>query len=139
MLLNKILVAYDGSMQSEKAYDLALDLASKYSAQLIVLSVARPAEPPLAVEINNLLDSVSQYYEGSFRAMSDRAKSLLVDAAFEVRAGHPAEEILRFADERGVDTIFMGHRGEGALRQWLLGSVAKRVLSYAHCTVVVVR
>ncbi|NTW36308.1 MAG: universal stress protein [Syntrophobacteraceae bacterium] len=35
--------------------------------------------------------------------------------------------------------IVMGHRGESFLQRWLLGSVAKRVLSYAHCTVVVVR
>lgn len=38
-----------------------------------------------------------------------------------------------------ADTIVMGHRGESRLQQWLLGSVAKRVLSYAHCTVVVAR
>jgi nucleotide-binding universal stress UspA family protein len=38
-----------------------------------------------------------------------------------------------------VDAIVMGHRGESLLQKWLLGSVAKRVLSYAHCTVIVVR
>jgi nucleotide-binding universal stress UspA family protein len=33
----------------------------------------------------------------------------------------------------------MGHRGESLFQKWLLGSVAKRVLSYANCTVIVVR
>jgi hypothetical protein len=33
----------------------------------------------------------------------------------------------------------MGHRGESLIQKWLLGSVAKRVLSYAHCTIIIVR
>jgi len=33
----------------------------------------------------------------------------------------------------------MGHRGENLPQKWLLGSVARRVLSLAHCTVIVVR
>jgi nucleotide-binding universal stress UspA family protein len=35
--------------------------------------------------------------------------------------------------------IVMGHRGKSRLQRWLLGSVSKRVLSYAPCTVTVVR
>lgn len=45
-----------------------------------------------------------------------------------------------FKDPRvAVDAIVMGHRGESFIQRWLLGPVAKRVLSYAHCTVMVVR
>lgn len=40
---------------------------------------------------------------------------------------------------QAVDAIVMGHRGESLFRRWLLGSVAKRVLSYAQCTVIIVR
>jgi len=62
-----------------------------------------------------------------------------VQPRFEIKVGHPAEQIVHFAEEAGADTIVMGHRGENLLQRWLLGSVAKRVISYAHCTVVVVR
>jgi hypothetical protein len=37
------------------------------------------------------------------------------------------------------DAIVMGHRGETLLQRWLLSSVAKRVLSCAQCTVIIVR
>jgi len=138
-MFGKMLVAYDGSQQSEKAYMLALDMAARYSAQMIVLSVVRPPEPPVAVELEAVLESATEYYEAHFKSLKDQAQSLGIEARFQVRVGHPAEQIVRLADEEEVDAIVMGHRGEGFLNRWLLGSVAKRVMSYANCTVVVVR
>jgi nucleotide-binding universal stress UspA family protein len=137
--MKKILVAYDGSKQSEKAFDLALDMASKYSARMIVLSVARIPEPPFAVEVGDILHNAEEYYEGRFRAMKDKASDAGINTRFLVRIGHPAEQIVLLANEEAVDAIVIGHRGESFLQRWLLGSVAKRVLSYANCTVVVVR
>lgn len=138
-MIGKLLVAYDGSKQSEKAYAMAVDMATKYSARMIVLSVARPPEPPVAVELEAVLESATEYYEGHFKCMKEQAQTLGIEATFQVRVGHPAEQIVHMANEEKVDAIVMGHRGESFLQRWLLGSVAKRVLSYAHCTVVVVR
>lgn len=138
-MINKILVAYDGSKQSEKAYSLALDMASRYSAEMIVLSVASPPEPPVALETEAVLENAAGYYEGRYKTMKENAESMGVAPRFEVRSGHPAEQIVSFADQEGIDAIVMGHRGESFIQRWLLGSVAKRVLSYASCTVIVVR
>lgn len=137
--MNKLLVAYDGSKQAEKAFNLALDIASKYSAKMMVLSVARPPEPPVAVELEAVLESATEHYKGHFKCMKELAESLGIEATFEVRAGHPAEQIVHMANEENADAIVMGHRGESFFQKWLVGSVAKRVLSYAHCTVIVVR
>jgi nucleotide-binding universal stress UspA family protein len=38
-----------------------------------------------------------------------------------------------------VDLIVIGHRGKTFLQRRLLGLVTKRVISYAHCVVLVVR
>lgn len=138
-MIHKLLVAYDGSKQSERAYTMALDLASRYSARMIVLSVARPTEPPVDVELEAVLESATAYFEGHFKRLRKQAGLVGIEARFEVRVGHPAEQIVYLADEEQVDAIVMGHRGESFLQRWLLGSVAKRVLSYAHCTVIVVR
>jgi nucleotide-binding universal stress UspA family protein len=138
-MIQKLLVAYDGSKQSEKAYLLGLDMASKYTAQVIVLAVARPPEPPVAVELEATLERATEYYEDRFKSMKEQAQAAGIHPRFEVRVGHPAEQIVHLANEEGADAIVMGHRGESFLQRWLLGSVAKRVLSYAHCTVVVVR
>ena len=137
--MNKLLVAYDGSKQAEKAFKLALDIASKYSAKMMVLSVARPPEPPVAVELEAVLESATEFYKGHFKCMKELTESLGIEATFEVRAGHPAEQIVHVANEENADAIVMGHRGESFFQKWLVGSVAKRVLSYAQCTVIVVR
>ncbi|RPJ11026.1 MAG: universal stress protein [Deltaproteobacteria bacterium] len=138
-MISKLIVAYDGSKQSEKAYKLALDMASKYSAPMIVLSVARPPEPPVAVELTAVLDRATEYFEGHFKCLKEQAQAMGIDANFLVRVGHPAEQIVLLANKEKADAIVMGHRGESLMERWLLGSVAKRVLSYAHCTVIVAR
>lgn len=138
-MIKKLVVAYDGSKQSEKAYKLALDMAAKYSAQMIVLSVARPPEPPVAVELEAVLEGAKEYFEGHFKCLREQAGSLGLEARFEVRVGHPAEQIVNMANQEKADAIVMGHRGESLWQRWLVGSVAKRVLSYASCTVVIVR
>ena len=138
-MISKLLVAYDGSKQSEKAYNMALDLATRLGVPMIVLSVARPPEPPVAVELQAVLDSATEYYEEHFKCMKEEADKLGVDVTFQVKVGHPAEQIVHMANEEKADAIVMGHRGESFLQRWLLGSVAKRVMSYAHCTVMVVR
>ena len=138
-MIKKVLVAYDGSEQSEKAFDFGLDIVSKYSAELIVLSVVRLPEPPADVETESLVDSGTEYYEKSFANLREKAAQVGITPRFEVAVGHPAEQIIHKADEEGVDLIAMGHRGKTFVARWLLGSVSKRVLSYAHCTVAVVR
>jgi len=138
-MIHHILVAYDGFEPAEHAYDFGLDLASKHKAKLTVLSIARPPEPAVSVELMAVLESATEYYESRFKIMREKAESLGVQPRFEIKVGHPAEQIVHFAEEAGADTIVMGHRGENLLQRWLLGSVAKRVISYAHCTVVVVR
>lgn len=93
----------------------------------------------MAVEMEAALESATEHFEGSFKRMKALVQALGIEARFEVRAGHPAEQIVRMANEERVDAIVMGHRGESFIQKWLVGSVAKRVLSYAPCTVIVVR
>jgi nucleotide-binding universal stress UspA family protein len=116
-----------------------LDLAVKYSAKMAVLSVARPTEPPVNVEIQAVLEHATEYFKSHFEQMKTRASAAGVSPSFEVRVGHPAEQIVHMAREIEADAIVMGHRGESLLQKWLLGSVARKVLSYAHCTVIIVR
>ncbi len=138
-MITKILVAYDGSTQSEKAFGFALDMASKYSAKILVLAVARPPEPPVQVELEAALENAAQYYQEHFKNLTEQTATAGIEALFQVKVGHPAEQIVHVANEEQADAIVMGHRGETLLQRWLLGSVAKRVLSYAHCTVIIVR
>jgi phosphoglycerate kinase len=53
-------------------------------------------------------------------------------------AGDPAGQILKVADERGMDLIAMGSRGLRGVLGVLMGSVSRKVLSHARCPVLIV-
>ena len=139
MNTKKILLAYDGSEPADKAYTFALDLAGHYDAKLLVLSVARPPEPAEDVETEAILESAEEHYKERFEAMRRQAQAQGLDPEFRIVAGHPAEQIIYFAEKEGVDHIMLGHRGKSFLERWRLGSVSKQVIHYAHCAVTVVR
>jgi nucleotide-binding universal stress UspA family protein len=138
-MIKKILAAYDGSESADKAYAYALDMTKKYGADLLVLSVARPPDPPEDVETEALLENAERHYEKQFGAMKQRAVAEGVRAEFKVAVGHPAKQIIYHADENGTDLIVMGHRGKGFFERLLLGSISKQVVHYANCAVMIVR
>jgi nucleotide-binding universal stress UspA family protein len=137
--IKKVVVAYDTSVQAERAFAVGLDLAQKYSAGLVVLAVVQPPEPMEMVETEAILESGQAFYEEHFATLRQNTASSGVTPRFEVRVGHPADQIIHFANQEGADVVVMGHRGKSLLKQWLLGSTSKRVLSYAHCSVLIVR
>jgi len=138
-MIRKILIAYDTSAPADKAFEFALEIAGKFAAELIVLAVARLPEPPEAVETEAMLERARQLYDRSFSGLLAKAAAAGVDPRCEVKVGHPAEQIVHLADLEQVDMIVMGHRGHSGVKRWLLGSVSKRVMSYAPCTVCIVR
>lgn len=138
-MLEKILCAFDGSEPSLDAFAHAAALAGKFDAELLVLAVARPPEPPELVETAAVLDHARALYEQQFAALRERPDAAGVRLRFDVAIGHPAEQIVHRAEVEGTDLIVMGHRGRSFVARWLLGSVSKRVLSYAPCAVLIVR
>ena len=58
---------------------MALEIASNFSAGIIVLSVARPPEPPVAVELEAVLQCAMEHYEERFKCMKELAKSMCVN------------------------------------------------------------
>ena len=141
-MLKKILVAFDGSQQSNKAYDFALDmsgLCTGATSELIVISVIQPPEPADIVEMDAIIDSATQHYEELFKELKDRAKGKGITIKTEILVGHPADQIVRYAKDQNCDVIVLGRKGKSRVERWLLGSVSKRVSSYAPCTVIIVK
>jgi nucleotide-binding universal stress UspA family protein len=134
-----VLVAFDGSESAARAFDLGLDLAVKFAAELTILAVVRPPELPEDVETEALVESAREYYEQQFGPLQSRAAKAGLKASFAVSVGHPAEQIVHYAETHAVDHIVLGDRGKTFFRRWLIGSVSKQVMHYAHCTTTVVR
>ena len=137
--MNHVLVAFDGSDSAGRAFDFGLELAQKFGAELRVLAVVRPPELPQDVETEALVESAREYYERQFGPLQARAEKMKVKTSFAVAVGHPAEQIVHYAETEGMDHIVLGDRGKTFFRRWLIGSVSKQVIHYAHCTTTVVR
>ena len=138
-MIKRILMAYDGSAPADKAYAFAMDLAKKYGAELIVLAVSRPPDFADDVEMEAVLENSTKHYEKLLSNLKPQAAAQGINARFEVVVGHPAEQILYYAEQNEADHIVMGHRGKTFFQRWRLGSVSKQVIHYALCAVTVVR
>ena len=57
----------------------------------------------------------------------------------DVRSGDPAHEIVQAASDWKADLIVMGSRGRTGLARLLLGSVARKVVEHAPCSVLIKR
>jgi len=136
-MIQKLLIAYDGSDSAKAAFKFALDLANKYGAELHVLAVARPPEFGSEVETEAILENSRRHYTHLLQPLRSQVAGLT--AHFEVMVGHPAEGIVLYAEDHGIDHIVVGHRGHSLFERWLLGSVARQVIAYAPCSVTVVR
>ncbi|AKB12135.1 MAG: universal stress protein [Methanosarcina thermophila] len=53
--------------------------------------------------------------------------------------GHPADELIRFAEEEKMDIIVMGMIGRTGLDRLILGSVAEKVIRHSKVPVMVVK
>lgn len=135
----RILVGYDGSTESDQAFDAALDWAELTGAQLAVVSVATPPEPPTRVETEAAIEAATEHYEELYGGLQRRAEERGLSLQTRIVVGHAAEQILRLAADTGVDLIVVGHKGRSGIRQWLFGSTSRRVVSHAGCSVLVVR
>ena len=138
--MKRILVAYDGSSAADRAFSFGLDLAEKYGAELHVLAVARPPEFGNEVETEAVIENSKQHCHQilqPLQAVAREQKAIAVH--FEVRVGHPADRIVRYAEDWLADLIVVGHRGRTFFDRWLGGSVAKHVIDHAPSAVLVAR
>ncbi len=134
-----IIAAFDGSKSAVAAFRFALKLAAGDKVPLLVLAVAQP--PDVDDNARNVaeLDAQTRRFEEAFQALAAEAAPSGVETKFRVVEGHPVERILEQAKEIEAGHIVVGNRRKGIFEWLLLGSVAKRIVDMAPCSVTVVR
>jgi nucleotide-binding universal stress UspA family protein len=137
-MFRKILVAVDGSQQSNAALAIAADLAQRYRATLCLLHAFPHVSDLLGMpQYKHLLEvrsALGQQVLENTRAQVGHA----LPVETQLIEGPPAPAILRVAVEDGCDIIVMGSRGHGQLAGLLLGSVSSAVAQRAQCAVLIV-
>jgi nucleotide-binding universal stress UspA family protein len=130
-MYEKILVPLDGSKLAEKSLPYAEKLARKISSQIILISVLLFGSESDEDKYHHLHQFYIQEMAKTMKEKAIKVKSVIV-------TGDPAEQIVDYADKKKVDLIIMGTRGRSALKRWILGSVADKVVSATLCPVALI-
>jgi nucleotide-binding universal stress UspA family protein len=131
-MFERILVAIDGSGDSSRAADAAIDMAKKNNAALFVITI-----------IHNpvYIDKARTDAEVFLQTAVSKAEAQGVKARGEVVENVPSvvDAISDYAEELKVNLVVVGTRGLSGLKKILLGSVSAALLARAPCSVLVVR
>jgi len=153
-MYKKILLPIDGSENSKRAVEHAIDLADVSDADIIVLFVIEPYYPRLPILPISTLPSPDENYYVELR---EEGKMIINDFKKElkenqckgrcknihittlIKEGKAYIEILKTMDEENVDLVVMGASGRhSTLDRTVLGSVTERVIRETKHPVIVI-
>jgi nucleotide-binding universal stress UspA family protein len=139
-----VLLAIDGSEQSNNAAECIRGLASITTLTVLhVIDLPRLSYPMVGPEIAKDLaliieQSMREEGEHVLKGTMSHLSSHSTPINKRLEDGAPGEVILSVAEEIQPDLIIVGARGLGQVQEIVLGSVSQRVLTHAHCPVLVV-
>ncbi|WP_456454504.1 universal stress protein [Methanopyrus sp.] len=139
-MFDRIMVPTDGSENAKQAAKVAIEIAKKEDATLIVIHVI-PLWSPLGTKPSfTLPEEIVKEAEKIVNEIAEMAKEEGIDNVETLVVESPSvvQGIVEEAKERDVDLIVMGTRGLSGVKGLILGSTTKGVLSRSPCPVLAV-
>jgi membrane fusion protein (multidrug efflux system) len=137
----RILLAYDGSIEGRTALREGALLARRYGAQVFVLSVIREAAgTKLGEGVGG--GGVAQQrveYERVLQEGMSRLAALGFQASGKLVIGEPAREIAAYAEQVNADLVVVGHRRQSAVGRWWSGPSGAYLSDHVRCSLLVCR
>lgn len=139
----QILVPMDYSQSSEAALRYAREIGSVEGAKLHLLHVLEVGTYPdfyFPVQASQMFDMP----ELKKKAVENLQQRLErdgggIEAEVQVELGHPAQNIVEYAERLGIDLIVIASHGRTGLERALLGSVAEGVVRRSKTPVLIVK
>lgn len=143
--MKKILVPYDFSPVSEHALDLACQIADKVDSEIMLLNVI---EHPTADSFKTMgiqnVDPMEQLYIKKMYERTDEKLSEVVSKAkysddkitTKIQLGNAFNTIIDQIVEERVDLMVAGTEGAEGLNEFLVGSIAEKIVRNATCPVI---
>ena len=133
-MYQRLLVPLDGSKLAEAALPFARQLSGRLGLDVTFLHVCGSDESRFASMHHAYVDWVADNMKRQFKEAG-----IPVEARGQAVIGHPAEEILHYAQKNRIDLILMASHGRSGVMRWALGSVADKVLRASEVPVWLVR
>lgn len=137
-IMEKLLVATDGSIFSENAIREAINLAKTCSSKLIAVSVVK-TNPEFDDLVPLVIEKAEKEVREHLESIKSRASKEGVDCEIVVHRGEePFQDIVNDASKNQVDMIIIGTHGRTGLKRLMMGSVTAKVIGHAPCKVLVI-
>lgn len=141
-----IMVGVDGSKPAEKAFEVAADMAKRYEAKLLIVTIysppaigllgAMPPYPPVVPkEVADNLKTVHEKYLAKAKEMGVKVVETKIVPAWNL----PGPGFVTEAEKQGCALTVIGSRGMTGITRAVMGSTAEYVAKNAHCAVHIVR
>jgi nucleotide-binding universal stress UspA family protein len=135
----RILVATDFSEQSTRALEAALELGTRFRAEVHLvhaLEVALPLFEPYAVVLPaDWIGEARRLAQEKLEKAHAQVKARGLSGSVHLGDVPAAHAIAERAKAIGADLVVVGTHGHTGLKHVLLGSVAERTVEYAPCSV----
>ncbi len=145
MKAKTILVPTDFSKYSDKALELAVDVAKHNNAKIHLLHVVDIVQQCVAdyclsnADVASINSQIKAASDTNLKKMINKFNKNGVQIQGEVKEGTPYEQILKEQKSKKADLIVISSHGKTGLTKYLMGSVADKVVKGAPCNVVLVK
>jgi len=135
--MKKILVGFDGSEGSKQALSRSIMLLDEHGELILLAVIPSPSDKTF---VDNEM----------YKTMKKKAEDMVAEVVSEIdqqgftltgliEEGDPSARIIDVSNRLNVDLIVLGSKGTSKIGWYLIGSVANKVVQYAHKPVMVVR
>lgn len=147
--MKTILIPTDFSKVAQTATKVAIGIAQKASAKLILLHIIeRPDSISFNIEgqVNQFDDWEDKLYtlkliekaKKEMAAVSEEAAAVGVKVKNELRLGNPFHGMREVITEHEVDLVVMGTSGRSRIEEMIIGSNTEKVIRHAACPVLTI-
>ncbi len=138
--LRAILVGDNGTPDAERAVAVAMSIAEKFTAKVILLGVLTPPSAESQAEGYGITNSVAarRKLDKHLQYTAQKGRLAGLDVISEITEGPAESAIKESALQHGADLIVVGHRHIGRVRSWLEGSTSQHLLKECPLSILVV-
>lgn len=145
-LSDVVLVATDLSDSADEAIRRGHEITQATGGKLVVCHIVHEilrSAPLFPQAVQADMEAVIHAESRAAAALEDRVKAITgresTDFEIRIESGGADSAILRVAEDVQATLVVTASRGLSGIARLLLGSVAERVVQYAHCSVFVAR
>lgn len=138
-MYEKILVPLDGSELAEVALPYAGELAGRLGSEVTLIHVCESTEEQYHNMHQIYIQKMTGVTKQLIKKYIEKSGAASITVKGELLNGHPAEQILDFAEKEGVDLIVIATQGRSGIQRWVLGSVADKVVNATKQPVLLIR